>query len=103
RRGRAPPWGGRAGSGHAATEPAIILMKSRRLIQPPPGLTTRLILFKMEPSRHLQFPHPALWGGCGWRYFRDGPLTFTAPHRPTALCSKGLEAAKGLIVAGSTA
>src|SRR5262245_11630493 len=42
-------------------------------------------------AREAQWPHPAHWGGGGWRYFRDGPLTFTALHRPTALCSKGLE------------
>src|SRR5262245_23045702 len=46
----------RAASGHAATEPAITWMKSRRLMQPPPGLTTRLILFKVQPSRHAVGP-----------------------------------------------
>src|SRR5262249_20118579 len=42
----------RAASGHAAIEPAITLMKSRRLMQPAPGLRTTLILFKVQPSRH---------------------------------------------------
>ena len=42
----------RAASGHAAIEPAINLMKSRRLMQPAPGLRTTLILFKVQPSRH---------------------------------------------------
>src|SRR5262245_22431659 len=31
-------------------------MKSRRLMQPAPGLTTRLILFKVQPSRHAVGP-----------------------------------------------
>src|SRR5262249_31524622 len=44
----------RAASGHAATEPANTLMKSRRLMQPPPGLTTTLIYRKMQPSRHAR-------------------------------------------------
>src|SRR5262245_41801585 len=32
----------------------------------------------------------------------DGPLTFSASYRPTAPCSKGLAAAKRLIVGGLT-
>src|SRR5262245_42534253 len=64
----------RAASGHAAIEPAITLMKVRRLMQPAPGLRTTLILFKVQPSRHLQRPHPARWGGRGWRHFAPGHI-----------------------------